>query len=406
MFILRPLEDRRIAFLWSAQLLAATAAEFYMVAVIWIASSLIGRDAGYVSAMQAAALLVGSLCGGIVTDRWKHGSTMIGVSLVRAFLLLVLSGAAAFGFMSLPLLASVAGLVALATATYDPALQATLPVLAPQSEKRHAVNGLFDATRRMARILGPSLIALVNGLVPIGQFFTITAGGFVLAAVSVRAGLKGAALPEPSPGTGLPAVADAVVGGLRAIRRHTVMHFGLLADFIGNVTWSMGILLGMALYLRETSTDPLTDYGLMMSAYGIGNLAANLALAGRQPKRPILWLVISKVTFGAGVLLLPFAPDRGWLMAFAALAAVNGPFENLALLHIIQHDFPPQRIAQVYRLQMCAVFGGLLAGYLAGPGLFGIFGLGPIITAVGAATLLTGLVGLVLAWVLARRAAA
>jgi MFS family permease len=402
MFILKPLADRRIAFLWSAQLLSATAAEFYMVAVIWIASSLIGRDAGYVSALQAAALLVGSLFGGIVTDRWKHGSTMIGVSLVRAALLLVLSGAAALGFMNLPLLALIAGLVALATATYDPALQATIPVLAPDSAKRHAVNGLFDATRRMARILGPSLIALVNGLVPIGQFFTITAGGFVLAAVTVRAGLKGAAIPGPSPGTGLPAVVDAVVGGLRAVRRHEVMHFGLLADFIGNVTWSMGILLGMALYLRETSTDPLTDYGLMMSAYGIGNLAANLALAGRHPTRPILWLVISKVAFGTGVLLLPFAPDREWLMAFAALAAINGPFENLALLHIIQHDFP-QRIAQVYRLQMCAVFGGLLVGYLGGPSLFGAFGIGPIISAVGAATLLTGLFGLVLAWILAKR---
>jgi hypothetical protein len=116
-----------------------------------------------------------------------------------------------------------------------------------------------------------------------------------------------------------------------------------------------------------------------------------------RPLRPLLWLVISKFTFGAGVLLLPFATDRGWLMAFAALAAVNGPYENLALLHIMQHDFPPQRIAQIYRLLMCAVFGGMLLGYLAAPVLFGIFGFAPIITAVGALTVLSGLVGLVLA---------
>jgi hypothetical protein len=175
------------------------------------------------------------------------------------------------------------------------------------------------------------------------------------------------------------------------------MLYGLLAALIGNVAWAMGVLLGMALHLRATSADPLTDYGLMMTAYGVGNLASNLVLSGLRPMRPVLWLVISKFTFGFGVLLLPFAPDRGWLMAFAALAAINGPYENLALLHIMQHDFPPQRIAQVYRLLMCAVFGGMLLGYLAAPILFGIFGIAPIITAAGALTVLSGIAGLVLA---------
>ena len=336
MFILKPLADRRIAALWGAQLLSATGAEFYMVAVIWIASSLIGRDAGYISALQAAALLTGSLFGGILTDHWPHRTTMIGVSLIRAFLLLLLAVTTAFGVMSLPLLAITAGLIALATAVYNPALQATLPVLAPEPATRHTVNGLFDATRRMARILGPSLIALINGLVPIGQFFTITATGFLVSVFGVWRGLRGADIPAPATGRGVSAVKDAVVGGALAMRGHAVMYYGLAADFMGNVTWSMGVLLGMALYLRATSPTPLTDYGLMMTAYGFGNLAANLVLASRHPKHPLLWLVTSKLTFGLGVLLMPLAPDRAWLMTFAALAAVNGPFENLALLESVR----------------------------------------------------------------------
>lgn len=397
MLIFKPLADRRIALLWSSQLLSATGAEFYMVAVIWIASSLIGRDAGYISALQSAALLFGSLFAGALTDRWRHGTTMVAVSILRAILLLLLAAASAFGVMSLPLLAVTAGAVALATSVYDPALQATLPRLAPGTSIRHAVNGLFDATRRMARILGPSLIALVNGLIPIGQFFAITAGGFLLSALGVRAALKNAPLPAPETSRGWSSVIDAIMGGARAVRRHRLMHFGLIADFVGNVTWSMAVLLGMALYLRATSPEPLTAYSLMMSAYGAGNLAANLVLAGITPKRPWLWLVMSKLTFGLGVLLMPFAPNTAALMACAALAAINGPFENLALLHIIQHDFPPQRIAQVYRLQMCAVFGGSLAGYLMAPTLFAAFGLAPVIATLGGITLLTGLVGLALA---------
>jgi DHA3 family macrolide efflux protein-like MFS transporter len=393
MFVLRPLADRRIAYLWGGQLLSATGAEFYMVAVIWSASALIGHDAGYVSALQAALLLAGSLFGGIVTDHWSHRVTMIAVSLGRALLLLVLCGAAAYGMMRLYLLAGIAALVALMTAAYDPALQATLPRLTPDMASRHATNGLFDATRRMARIAGPSLIALINGIVPIGQFFAVTAVGFLFSALGVALALRHVTMPAPETMRGISAIRDGLAGGRQAIRGHRLLYYGFAGDLVGNVTWSMGVLLGMALYLRATSADPLTDYGLMMTAYGFGNLGANLVLASMRPKRPALWLILSKLSFGAGVMLLPLAPDRGWLMGFAAFAAINGPLENLALLHVVQHDFPQHRIAQVYRLLMCAAFGGLLIGYLAAPGLFGIFGLRPMIIAAGALTLAAGLIG-------------
>ena len=69
MLIFRPLARRSIALLWTGQVLAATGSEFYMIAVVWISAGLIGREAGYVSALQSAALLMASLFGGVVTDR-------------------------------------------------------------------------------------------------------------------------------------------------------------------------------------------------------------------------------------------------------------------------------------------------------------------------------------------------
>jgi hypothetical protein len=158
----------------------------------------------------------------------------------------------------------------------------------------------------------------------------------------------------------------------------------------------MAVLLGMVLHLRATSAEPLTDNGLMMTAYEVGNLAANLILSSMRPRRPIVWLVVSKLTFGLGVMLMPFAPERAWLTGFAAFAAVNGPFEFLAMLHLIQNDIPPRRIAHVFRLQMCATFGGTLLGYLAAPALFDAFGFVPVIAAAGALTLATGIGGLLL----------
>jgi MFS transporter, DHA3 family, macrolide efflux protein len=395
MFVLQPLTRRPIALLWTGQVLAATGSEFYMVAVVWIAADLIGRDAGYVSAVQAAALLLGSLFSGVLTDRWRHGTTMIAADLVRAGLVLALSIAGLLHLMSLPLLVVGAGAVALVTSSFDPALQATLPAIAPDPTLRHATNGLFDATKRMARILGPSLIALVNGLVPKAQFFTLTAITFLLSALAVRTVVRQLAPPAPArhEGDAMTAI-DSVLGGLRAVRGHGLVIYGLVANLIGNLTWAMGVLLGMVLYLRATSTDPLTDYSLMMTAYGVGNLGANLVLASMKPGRPGVRLVAAKLIFGLGVFLLPLAPGQASLMLIAAFAAINGPFENLALLHLMQSRFPPHRLAQVYRLQMCAVFSGLLLAYLVAPSLFGLFGLAPVIMAAGALTFVTGLVGI------------
>ena len=395
MFVLKPLTRRPIALLWTGQVLAATGSEFYMVAVVWVAADLIGKDAGYLSALQAGGLLAGSLFGGVITDRWRHGTTMIAADLVRAALVLALSVAGLFQVMSLPLLVAIAGSVSLMTASFDPSLQATLPALAPDPVLRHATNGLFDATKRMARIVGPSLIAVVNGILPTGQFFTVTAATFLLSALAVRAVTRRLdAEPPHRTETGVAAIVDSVIGGFRAVRGHPVVIYGLLASLIANGTWAIGYLLGMVLYLRQTSADPLTAYGLMMMSYGIGNVAANLVLASLGPGRPAQRLVASKLIFGLGILLLPLGHGQAWLMAVAGLAAINGPLGDLAMLHLLQTCFPPHRLAQVYRMQMCVVFAGMFAAYLAAPALFGLFGLAPTIVAAGAATVLSGLAGL------------
>jgi DHA3 family macrolide efflux protein-like MFS transporter len=395
MFVLKPLVHRPIALLWTGQVLAATGSEFYMVAVVWVAADLIGQDAGYLSALQAGGLLAGSLFGGVVTDRWRHGTTMITADLMRAALVLVLSIAGLFHVMSLPLLVAIAGSVSLMTAGFDPSLQATVPLLAPDPVLRHATNGLFDATKRMARIVGPSLIAVVNGILPTGQFFTVTAATFVLSALAVRAVIRGMpVVPVHRAETGVAAIVDSVIGGFRAVRGHPVVIFGLLSNLVCNGTWAIGYLLGMVLYLRQTSDDPLTSYGMMMMAYGIGNMVMNLILASMGPGRPALRLVMSRIIFGLGILLLPLGHGQVWLMAAAGFAALNGPLGDLSMLHLLQTCFPPHRLAQVWRMQMCVTFAGMFLAYLMAPALFGRFGLAPTIVASGIAAVMTGLAGL------------
>jgi MFS family permease len=392
--VFAPLARRPIRTLWIGQVLAAVGAEFYSVAVVWTAIDLIGSDAGYLSALQAAAVLAGSLFLGLVTGRWAHRRTMILADLARAGLVLLLPVAFAAGFRSLGLLVAVALMVSAMWSCFDPALQATVPLLAPEPEVRQATNGLFDATKRIARIAGPGMIALVNGILPSRHFFTVTAATFVASAAAVSSALVPADAPRPRTSAPRAGTLHLLTAGFRALRGRRLIVYALASSVIGNATWAGGYLLGMVLLLRETESDPLTAYGLMMSAYGAGNVIANVVLASLPQGRPALRMVAAKLIFGAGIMALPLCTDPRSRMVVAALTAINGPLGDLTLLDLIQSSFPAESLAAVFRVQMCAVFGGLLLGYLCAPSLLHHLSTRAAVVAFGAAALASGLAGM------------
>jgi hypothetical protein len=247
------------------------------------------------------------------------------------------------------------------------------------------------------------MIAVVNGVLPSRHFFTVTAATFVASAAAVRSALDPPAAAPPRPAPPRAGALHLLTEGFRALRGRPVILYGLASSVAGNAAWAGGYLLGMVLLLRETEADPLTAYGLMMGAYGAGNVIANLVLASLPQGRPALRLALSRVIFGGGLMLLPLCEGPRLRMAVAALTAINGPLADLTLLDLLQTSFPKEALAAVFRVQMCAVFGGLLLGYLAAPSLFHALSTRTAIVAFGAAALAAGLAGAAL---LRRRAEA
>ena len=70
---------------------------------------------------------------------------------------------------------------------FSPALQSTIPVLVPDRDAQQAINGLFDATWRLARLVGPMLAAVLNIFLPVIHFLSVTALGFVLSGLAIWA---------------------------------------------------------------------------------------------------------------------------------------------------------------------------------------------------------------------------
>src|SRR4029453_9820078 len=82
---------------------------------------------------------------------------------------------------------------------FSPALQSPIPTLARDRSAQQAINGLFDATYRIARLVGPMVAALLHLFLPVIHFLSVTALGFIVSGYALRTArdrMMGAA-PDP-----------------------------------------------------------------------------------------------------------------------------------------------------------------------------------------------------------------
>ena len=248
--IFRPLKDRAVATVWSGLAASTIGEDLFRVAVVWIVAEQIGNAAGYVNASQYGAMLVVGLLGASVIDRWRADRAMVASKYVSAVLaLLPVAGFYVWG-VSIPLLVlSVMGIAAMRM-VFTPALQSAVPVLVVDRDALQAINGLFDATWRLARLIGPMLAAVLNALLPVIHFLSVTARG--LRAVGRRdlggARPAGRSGDRPHRGRGgWRGAWDALLDGARLMLREPTTGTLLLVNAIANGPWSVALQLCIAL---------------------------------------------------------------------------------------------------------------------------------------------------------------
>ncbi len=408
MRLLRPLRDAPIALLWGGLATSAVGDQLYTVVLSWIAVAVFGAAAGYLTALQAAIVLLTALGSGHWADRRAHRSVMIGADLSRAAALLVVvvawlaGGQPAAWSLVLAVLVLAAG-----QALFRPALQATLPVLVADRTLLPAANGLLDSTDRIARLVGPSLVALLAVWLPLAQFLTLDAATFVVSATAI--GLIGRLRPLPRvlPDAG-GSFAAAIARGFRAMRGHALLGYVMGSTFVINGTWYAAMFLGLPLAIehlgvRGPGGSGLGAYGLVIFAYGCTNLLSTVVVGNRTlPLRPGRLMFSGNMTVGAGILLLgvvmalPVPPTARLpcLMAASAMAGIGGPMSDITIATLRQTLLATVDMAAAMRAYMVMNNLGLLTGMLLAPALFHSVGIAGTVALCGAAILLTGMTGM------------
>jgi MFS transporter, DHA3 family, macrolide efflux protein len=408
MGFLKVLRLRHLAILWLSQVLSAVGDRFYAIAVIWIAVKIAGSAAGIVVAAEAGSMLLFGLPGGVYADRWNRRTTMITVDLLRAVAVACLPILAEVGMLRLWHLAVVAIVVGGLGALFDPALQGSLPALTSDIQTLQATNGLMDVTRRLARVLGPSLAGLLITLLPLFHFFTLDAISFAISAAALFSlGKRFAWKPartrrvpiyrarDTVSSNGVRGMLGEIAGALRLVRSHSPLLWALVSNGLISVVWAIAFTIGAALLADRVLGGNVGAYGLIVGAYGVGNVLSNLVIGSLTIRRRVALIFTGKLVLGAGFLILAAAPTLPVALVGSAFAATGGPMNDIMTLTMIQTDLPADQVGKVYSLRTILENLGLLLGLLLAVPLFAYLSIPLVIAlcalvmiAIGAASLL------------------
>jgi hypothetical protein len=406
--IFAPLATPALLRLWSALAFSAVGDQLYAVALGWVAIGVLGPAAGYLSAARAAIVLATALFAGGWADAWPRRTAMISADLTRAAALLALvvswrlQAQAPAGMIALTV-----AVLAASEAVFMPALQSILPQLAPQPGLLVATNGLFDATDRLARLLGPGLIALIGAVVAPIHFFAVDALSFAASALAV-AGLSPRLDAAPAHvGPFRQGWRTRLAASVRAVRRHRLLAqvYGLAGLFNGAWYAVFFLALPLAIARQPLAARPgsgLSLYGLVIAAYGVSNLLSNIVVGSRDlPDRPARMIFSGTALTGGGIGAMALAwlcplPPAGriaGLLIAAAAAGLGGPMKDIAVAALRQTLLGADEIAGAARLYAVAIYGGMLAGMLLAPSACTALGGRGVMLACSAVYLTCSLVG-------------
>jgi MFS transporter, DHA3 family, macrolide efflux protein len=407
MRVLRPLRGRSMALLWGGLSFSAVGDQLYAVALTWIAVGVLGSNAGYLGAVQAFIGLLAVLSVGIWADRWESTRAMIAADVASAAVLLgVVAAAMLSGRPSVSGLVCAIVVLALGQAVFQPALQSVIPAVIADPAELPAANGLMDATGRIARLLGPGIVALLVSIVPVLQFLTLDAASFLISAAALALIRRANAIPNTPRHSVREPIWGGIIRGYRATGRHRILGYYLVATGPLNGAFYAVYYLCLPLLIArsgngETSAAGLGAYGLVLSGYGCGNLASTLFFGGRAlPARPQFRMLRGNVLTGCGIAALVLASvlPMEWRVAgytaASALGAMGGPMQDIVTAVQRQTRLAPADRAAAMRAYMAMVRTGVLVAMLFTPVAITLFGVSHVILGCAAVYFCVAAVGL------------
>lgn len=361
---------KTFAIIWTGQFFSILSSTVVGYAVVFWLSIETG-SASTLAFAAIATLLPQTLIGtfaGVYVDRWDRKRTMILADSFIAFCTLLLAvmfwtGVAEIGYIYALLACRSVG-----SAFHMPAMQASVPLLAPASELTR-VAGINQVIQSICNIAGPALGAMLLGMLNMGTILMLDVAGAVLACTS----LLFVTIPNPKKAaeSGLSLVKD-LKDGLRAIYHRK----GMTPLFLFSITVMFFLMQVSVLFplmtLQHFSGD-VFQMSLVEMLWGGGALAGGAVMGLRNYKvNKVVLINLTYILLGICFAVSGLLSPRMFVVfcTLTGISGVIGAVYNSSFIAVVQTHIDPAVLGRVlslfFSLSLLPALIGLLAtGFIA-----------------------------------------
>ncbi|SBW01625.1 MFS transporter [uncultured Dysgonomonas sp.] len=362
---------RTFIIIWSGQFFSTLTSSIVGFAVVFWLSIKTGSPEVLASAMIAVLLpfIILGLFTGVYVDRWDRKRTMI---LADSFVALCSAALGVLFYLEMTPLWLIYLLLALrsaGSAFHMPAMQASVPLLAPESELMR-IAGINQMIQSISNIAGPALGAVLISFLSMTYVMMFDVLGAAIACTS----LLFVKIPNPEKKEDIePNVWLEVKEGIR----HLFMNRGITYLMVSVIGITFFIVPIAALYpLMTTSYFGGNAYqmGLVETAWGIGMLVGGAVLSLKFMKTANKVLSMNIVAMGLGITYwaMGILPTSGFALfvILTALSGIAGSIYWSSFTVILQTKIDPAALGRVFSIydsvSLLPTIPGLLAtGFIA-----------------------------------------
>jgi len=287
--------------LWTGQTISRLGSVVTRTALPLVALLVLGagpREMAYLVISSSLGVLLVGLVAGAWVDRLRRRPILVWTDMIRAALLFWVPVAYAIGALRIEQLYAVAFIEACLASLFNSAYPAYVPSLIGTDRVVDA-NSKLATSSSIAEIGGPGLAGTLVQIA--GAPFAILVDAFSFVASAVSLALIRSSEPLRPTRETTTRIAQEIVEGLWAVRRHVVVFPLALRSILGHVFGSFyGVLYSLYL-LQELHLDPFL-LGIVISAGGVGSLVGSV-FASRVIRSlgigpAIIWMALGSSALG------------------------------------------------------------------------------------------------------------
>lgn len=362
---------RVFVIIWTGQLISTLSSSIVGYAVVfWL--SIETKSAEVLAWATIASLLPQMIIGpftGVFVDRWDRRRTMIIADIFIAACTLIMAFMFISGDVKISFVYILLVMRSMGSAFHVPAMQASIPLLAPGSELMR-ISGINQVIQSVSVIAGPALAALLITVLNMTWVLLIDVGGAIIAVISLLL------VHIPNPPRKEDAPESHVLYELKEGLREIYMHPGLLWLFIFIVLAHFFIMPVAALFPLMTINHfhgGTYQMSIVEICWGLGMLAGGALLGIKKIRIPEIILInLTFLVLGLTFLFSGILPESGFWI-FAGLTLIGGitmAVYSASFMVLIQTNVNVAVMGRVFSLYgsltlLPSIFGLLQTGFIA-----------------------------------------